>query len=49
LAHVREGRLVRVLSDWCAPFPGFHLYYSSRRQHSPAFAHLFEALRYKHR
>jgi len=49
LAHVREGRLVRVLSDWCAPFPGFHLYYPSRRQHSPAFALLVEALRYKHR
>jgi DNA-binding transcriptional LysR family regulator len=49
LARVREGRLVRVLSDWCAPFPGFHLYYPSRRQTSPAFALLVEALRYRGR
>jgi DNA-binding transcriptional LysR family regulator len=49
LTHVREGRLVRVLSDWCAPFPGFHLYYASRRQQSPAFALLVEALRYRKR
>lgn len=27
-----SGRLVRVLEDWCAPFPGFFLYYSGRRQ-----------------
>jgi DNA-binding transcriptional LysR family regulator len=49
LAHVREGRLTRVLSDWCAPFPGFHLYYPSRRQQSPAFALMVEALRYRGR
>lgn len=49
LAHVREGRLVRVLTDWCAPFPGFHFYYPNRRQQSPAFALLVEALRYKGR
>jgi DNA-binding transcriptional LysR family regulator len=47
LSHVREGRLVRVLADWCAPFPGFHLYYPSRRQQSPAFALLVEQLRYR--
>ena len=47
LTHLREGRLVRVLSEWCAPFPGFHLYYASRRQHSPAFELLVEALRYR--
>lgn len=41
-----SGRLVRVLEDWCPPFPGFHLYYPSRRQHSPAFALLLEALRF---
>ena len=29
------------------PFPGYHLYYPSRRQHSPAFALLVEALRYR--
>jgi len=49
LSHLREGGLVRVLSDWCAPFPGFHLYYPSRRQQSPAFALLIEALRYRGR
>jgi DNA-binding transcriptional LysR family regulator len=49
LAHVRAGRLVRVLSDWCAPFPGFHLYFPSRRQQTPAFALLVEALRFKKR
>jgi DNA-binding transcriptional LysR family regulator len=49
--HVRDalaaGRLVRVLEDWCPPFDGYHLYYPSRRQISPAFALLVEALRYR--
>ncbi|MCE9668305.1 LysR family transcriptional regulator [Myxococcus stipitatus] len=27
-----EGRLVRVLEDWCPPYAGFFLYYPSRRQ-----------------
>jgi DNA-binding transcriptional LysR family regulator len=44
--HIAKGRLKRVLKDWCAPFPGYHLYYPSRRQSSPAFALLVEALRY---
>jgi DNA-binding transcriptional LysR family regulator len=39
------GRLVRLLEDWCPAFPGYHLYYPSRRQHAPAFALLVEALR----
>src|SRR5688572_25573813 len=43
--HIDEGRLVRVLQDWCPPFPGYHLYYPSRRQHSPAFSLVVEALR----
>ncbi|MBB3394534.1 DNA-binding transcriptional LysR family regulator [Rhizobium sp. BK060] len=42
-----DGRLVRVLEDWCAPFPGYHLCYPSRRQTSPAFALLVNALRYR--
>ncbi len=42
-----DGRLIRVLDDWCAPFPGYHLYYTSRRQTSPAFALLVNALRYR--
>jgi DNA-binding transcriptional LysR family regulator len=45
--HIDKGRLVRVLEDWCPPFPGYHLYYPSRRQPSPAFALLVEALRYR--
>ena len=45
--HLATGRLVQVLEDWCAPFAGFHLYYPSRRQASPAFALLLEALRYR--
>jgi DNA-binding transcriptional LysR family regulator len=45
--HVAKGRLKRVLEDWCTPFPGYHLYYPSRRQSSPAFALLVEALRYR--
>jgi DNA-binding transcriptional LysR family regulator len=45
--HLSEGRLVRVLADWCAPFSGYHLYYPSRHQHSPAFSLLVEALRYR--
>jgi DNA-binding transcriptional LysR family regulator len=45
--HLAEGRLVRVLADWCPPFPGYHLYYPSRRQPRPAFALLVEALRYR--
>lgn len=42
-----DGRLVRVLEDWCPPFPGYHLYYPSRRQNSPAFNLLVEALRWR--
>jgi len=45
--YVAEGRLRRVLEDWCPPFPGYHLYYPSRRQSSRAFALLVDALRYR--
>lgn len=41
-----DKRLMRAMQDWCPPFPGFHLYYPSRRQNSPAFALLVEALRW---
>ena len=44
---VDAGKLVRVLADWTPPFPGYYLYYPSRRQQSPAFALLVEALRYR--
>ena len=56
LAHLVEdrvapllaaGTLVRVLEDWCEPFDGYHLYYPSRRQPSPAFTLLLDALRYR--
>ncbi|MFW8645191.1 LysR family transcriptional regulator [Rhizobium beringeri] len=45
--YIADGRLIRVLDDWCQPFPGYHLYYPSRRQHTAAFALLVEALRFK--
>lgn len=41
------GRLVRLLDDWCPPYPGFHLYYPSRRQHTAGFAAVVEALRWR--
>jgi DNA-binding transcriptional LysR family regulator len=44
--HLEAGRLVQVLDDWCPPFPGYHLYYPSRRHPSPAFTLLVDALRY---
>lgn len=47
LPYIAEGRLIRVLADWCAPFPGYHLYYPSRRQQTPAFALLVDALRHR--
>jgi DNA-binding transcriptional LysR family regulator len=42
-----EGRLIQVLANWCPSFPGYHLYYPSRRQSSLAFTVLVEALRYR--
>lgn len=47
MVAVRIGSDVRVLAEWCTPFPGYHLYYPSRRQHTPAFALFVEALRYR--
>lgn len=47
LPMIEDGRLVRVLEDWCPPFPGYHLYYPSRRQASLAFRLLIEALKYR--
>ena len=43
--HIEDGRLIRVLEEWCPPFSGYHLYYPSRRQLSPAFARVVDALR----
>lgn len=42
--HLQEGRLARVLEDWCPPFSGYYLYYPSRRQPSPAFTLVANAL-----
>ncbi|NWJ26165.1 LysR family transcriptional regulator [Rhizobium sp. RM] len=44
--HIAAGRLQGVLDDWCEPFTGYHLYYASRRQMSPAMKVVLEALRY---
>lgn len=44
--HVAEGRLVRVLEDWCQTFPGYHVYYPSRRQSSQALHLVIDALRH---
>lgn len=43
--HIAEGKLMRVLEDWCTPFSGNHLFYPSRRQPSPAFSLVVDALR----
>lgn len=45
--YIADGQLVRVLGDWCPPFPGYHLYYPNRRQPPPAFTVFMEALRYR--
>ncbi|VFS87880.1 LysR substrate binding domain [Kluyvera cryocrescens] len=42
---IADGRLQHVLADWCVPFPGYYLYYPSRRQHTTAFSLLVDALR----
>ncbi|SEB15300.1 LysR family transcriptional regulator [Paraburkholderia sartisoli] len=44
--YIAEGRLKPVLKDWCPVFPGYHLYYPSRRQSSRALGVLVDALRH---
>ena len=44
--YIESGRLIRVLEDWCPKFAGYHLYYPSRRQPSPAFSLVVNALRF---
>jgi DNA-binding transcriptional LysR family regulator len=46
-SYIEDGRLIRVLEDWCQPFPGYHLYYPNRRHASPAFTLFVDALRYR--
>lgn len=45
--HIEEGRLIRVMEDWCPTFSGYHIYYTSRREPSAAVALLVDALRYR--
>ncbi len=47
-SYIKSGELEVVLDDWSQPFPGFHLYYPSRKQTSPAFSLVADALRYRH-
>lgn len=49
LPYVESGRLLRVLSEWCPTFQGYHLYYPSRRNSSPAFSVFVEAFRHRHK
>lgn len=44
-SYLQQGRLVRVLEDWCQPFRGFFLYYPSRRQQTAALTALVSILR----
>jgi DNA-binding transcriptional LysR family regulator len=46
-AYLTQAQLIRVLDDWCLPFSGYHLYYPSRRQSSPAFGLIVDILRYR--
>ena len=43
--QVASGELVQVLDDWCLKFPGYYIYYPSRRQSLPAFKVIVDALR----
>jgi DNA-binding transcriptional LysR family regulator len=45
MPQLESGELIRVLEDWCQPFPGFFLYYPSRRQQPAALSALINALR----
>jgi DNA-binding transcriptional LysR family regulator len=45
--YIADGRLKMILEDWCPYFQGYHLYYPNRRQATPAFTALVEALRYR--
>lgn len=45
--RVESGRLKRILENYCPPFPGYYLYYPTRRQHTAAFQLVIDCLRYK--
>lgn len=44
---IRQGRLIRVLDEWCAPFDGFYIYYPSRRQMRPALRAFVDFFRFR--
>lgn len=44
--YIEQGRLTRVLKDWCVPFTGYHLYYPNRKNLNPALSLVADALRY---
>jgi len=44
-SHLEEGKLIRVLQDWCPPYAGFFIYYPSRRRQTAAFSALVSVLR----
>ncbi|AHG21015.1 LysR family transcriptional regulator [Chania multitudinisentens RB-25] len=45
--EIASGQLIKILEEWCEPFPGYYLYYPSRRQHTTAFSLFVEAFRYQ--
>ena len=45
--HVASGRLVRILEEWCPFFTGYFLFYPSRRQNTPVFTVIANALRHR--
>jgi DNA-binding transcriptional LysR family regulator len=45
--QVADGRLILLLEDWSPSFEGYYIYYPSRRQNSPAFEVVVDALRYR--
>lgn len=45
--YIASGELIAVLEEWWPYFPGYHLYYASRRQMAPALAEVINALRYR--
>lgn len=47
LPFIESGELLQVLADWSPYYPGYHLYYPSRRQPTPAFSLLVDALRHR--
>jgi DNA-binding transcriptional LysR family regulator len=47
--HLSAGRLQAVLDDWSQPFTGYHLYYPSRRQMSPAMTVMVDVLRHRNK